>query len=88
MATKKFKIGEYAVGGIIQVDIKGKVLSIKALDYNTQKEVVGGSIMSNDYDAYWKVSSYLHELTSSYHADKIMEYIKSKTTLNNESRFL
>lgn len=88
MATKKFKIGEYAVGGIIQVDIKGKVLSIKALDYNTKKEVVGGSIMSNDYDAYWKVSSYLHELTSSYHADKIMEYIKSKTTLNNESRFL
>ena len=88
MATKKFKIGEYAVGGIIQVDIKGKVLSVKALDYNSQKEVVGGSIMTNEDDAYWKVTSYLNELTSSYYADKIMEYIKSKTELNNSSGFL
>lgn len=88
MATKKFKIGEYAVGGIIQVEIKGKVLSVKALDYNSQKEVVGGSIMTNEDDAYWKVTSYLNELTSSYYADKIMEYIKSKTELNNSSGFL
>ena len=30
MPTKKsFKIGEYAVGGIIQVELKGKLLSVK-----------------------------------------------------------
>lgn len=88
MATKKFKIGEYAIGGIIQVDIKGKTLQIKALDYYSQKEVMSGSIMTDEYDAYWKAKNYLNELTSSYHADKIMEYIKSKATLNNGSRYL
>ena len=88
MATKQFKIGEYAVGGIIKVDINGKLLQIKALDYNSKKEVSSGSVMVDETDAYWKVTNYLHELTSSYYADKIMQFIKSKTELNNYSRYL
>ena len=87
-ATKSFKIGEYAVGGIIKVDLNGNALSIKALDYNSKKEVVGGNFMTNEYDAYWKTLSYLNELTSSYYAHKVMEFIKSKTTINNESGYL
>lgn len=87
-ATKSFKIGEYAVGGIIKVELKGKMLSVKALDYNSKNEVMSGSIMTDEYDAYWKTMNYLNELTSSYYADKIMEFIKSKTTLNNASRYL
>lgn len=87
-ATKSFKIGEYAVGGIIKVELNGNALSIKALDYNSKKEVVGGNFMTNEYDAYWKTLSYLNELTSSYYADKVMEFIKSKTTLNNGSGYL
>jgi hypothetical protein len=39
-AKKSFKIGEYAVGGIIQVELKGKLLSVKALDYYSKNEVV------------------------------------------------
>lgn len=88
MATKQFKIGEYAVGGIIKVDINGKVVSIKALDYYSKREVSSGSIMVDETDAYWKVTRYLNELTSSYYADKIMEFIKSKTKLNNDSGYL
>lgn len=87
MATKQFKIGEYAVGGIIKVDITGKVISIKALDYYSKKEVMSGSIMTDERDAYWKIFNYLHELTSSYYADKIMEFIKSKANLNNASGY-
>jgi hypothetical protein len=89
MSSKKsFKIGEYAVGGIIQVELKGKLLSVKALDYYSKNEVVSGSILTDEYDAYWKTMNYLNELTSSYYADKIMEFIKSKTELNNRSNFL
>ena len=87
-AKKSFKIGEYAVGGIIQVELKGKMLSVKALDYYSKNEVVSGSILTDEYDAYWKTMNYLNELTSSYYADKIMEFIKSKTQLNNRSNFL
>lgn len=87
-ATKSFKIGECAVGGIIKVELKGKMLSIKALDYNSKNEVMSGSIMTDEYDAYWKTLRYLYELTSSYYAHKVMEFIKSKTTINNESGYL
>jgi len=87
-AKKSFKIGEYAVGGIIQVELKGKMLSVKALDYNSKREVQSGSILTDEYNAYWKTMNYLNELTSSYYADKIMKFIESKTELNNRSNFL
>ena len=87
-AKKSFKIGEYAVGGIIQVELKGKMLSVKALDYNSKREVQSGSILTDEYNAYWKTMNYLNELTTSYYADKIMKFIESKTELNNRSNFL
>ena len=87
-AKKSFKIGECAVGGIIQVELKGKMLSVKALDYNSKREVQSGSILTDEYNAYWKTMNYLNELTSSYYADKIMKFIESKTELNNRSNFL
>ena len=87
-AKKSFKIGDYAVGGIIQVELKGKMLSVKALDYNSKREVQSGSILTDEYNAYWKTMNYLNELTSSYYADKIMKFIESKTELNNRSNFL
>lgn len=88
MATKKFKIGEYAIGGIIQVDIEGGNLHIKALDYNTQKEVIGGTFMANENDARWKILNYLNELTSSYYADKVMEWVESKVDLHKGSGWI
>lgn len=84
MATKQFKIGEYAVGGIIKVTIKGKLVQIEALDYFSKKQVSSGTCMSTDYDAFWKVKEYLNELTSSYYASKIMEWIESKIILCND----
>jgi len=82
MAKKTFKIGEYAVGGIITAEITGKVIVIKALDYNTKKVVNTGSVISNERQAQWKLDSYLNELTSSYYAGKVLDWIKTKTSFD------
>lgn len=87
MATKQFKIGERAVGGIIKVDAVGKVIQIKCLDWFSKKEVQSGTATTDDPDAYRKVDVFLNEVTSSYHADKIMEWLKSKVKFHKESWF-
>ena len=84
MTTKQFKIGEYAVGGIIKVTIKGKLVQIEALDYFSKKQVSSGTCLSSDYDAYWKVQNYLNDLTTSYYTSKIMDWIVSKIILCND----
>jgi hypothetical protein len=71
---KQFKIGEYALGGIIEVIIKKDIVVIDALDYNTKKSVPFTKCQfslnsKNDID------NYLHELTTSYYSDKILQYI-------------
>jgi hypothetical protein len=84
MATKQFKIGEYAVGGIIKVDITGKVIQVKCLDWTSKKEVNSGTATTEDPDAYRKLWWYLGEVTSSYYADKVLEWIKSKVKFQKE----
>ena len=80
-ATKNFKIGEYAVGGIIRVEVKGKVIIIKALDYNTKELVRAGSITTDTQGVESQIQNFLEELTSYYYAEKIMAWIKSKVEL-------
>lgn len=71
--TKEFKIGEYAVGGIIKVTIT-RVLKIEALDYNTKKLVESHTL---DKDDNMAIDDCLNELTSSYYADKVLTWIKA-----------
>lgn len=80
-ATKSFKIGEYAVGGIIRVEIKGKVILIKALDYNTKEVVKQGSLTTEQQGVESQISEFLEDLTSYYYAEKIMDWIKNKVDL-------
>jgi hypothetical protein len=82
MAKKQFKIGEYAIGGIISVDITGKVIQVKALDYFSKEVVSSGTGISTDEGSRRKLDEYLNDLTSYYHAEKILEWIESKITLN------
>ena len=82
-ATKSFKIGEYAVGGIINVQINGKVIQVKALDYYSKKEVMSGSAMADEPNAHRKLFMFLNELTSSYYADKVLNWIKSKVEIKD-----
>ncbi len=83
-ATKQFKIGERAVGGIIKVDIIGKSVQINCLDWNSKKVVSSATGLTDDSDAYRKLWMYLGDVTSSYHADKILEWMKSKVKFEKE----
>lgn len=75
--TKQFKIGEYAVGGIIKVTIVGNYVSIDALDYNTKQPIPFVREQFNIKER-WEIDEMLNKLTSPYYADKILNYIYSK----------
>jgi hypothetical protein len=76
--TKTFNIGEYAVGGRIKVTLSKSVLQIQALAWVT-REVVRQQTFQVDRDqgitdATW----FLEDLTTSYYADQIISFVKSK----------
>jgi hypothetical protein len=77
MATKSFKIGEYCIGGIIKAEIKNNTLILKALDYNTKKEVSNLEFSVYPFSER-EVWFSLTEWTSSYYANKIIDWIKTK----------
>tara|TARA_R110000868_G_scaffold203970_1_gene451991 strand:+ start:1776 stop:2051 length:276 start_codon:yes stop_codon:yes gene_type:complete len=86
-ATKQFKIGESAIGGIIQVTLDGNILHVKALDYYTKKELGGqytGSFQVDHRGSKGWIDTYLNELTSSYYAEKVMEWIATKVEFKSE----
>lgn len=92
-ATKTFKIGEYAKGGVITVEITGKIITVIGKDWDTSagysrnsdqskaKEFTRGSVEATDTNAYRKVINFLEDLTTSYYAGKIMEWIESKVKI-------
>ena len=77
--TKQFKIGEHAVGGIIKINTEKKnnlhSITISALDWYSKQELFSSKFHMNDDLA---IDNYLNELTTSYYADKIINYIKNK----------
>lgn len=84
MNTKTFKIGEYAIGGIIKVDIHGKVIQIKCLDYFTEEEITTGSVLSTQPNVANQISEFLNDITTCYYSDKILNWIESKVNLNKQ----
>lgn len=83
MASKQFKIGEYAIGGIIKVTIELTTITIQALDYNTKNQVMSQTFELSD-SSYWDMKDYLGELTSSYYTDKVMEYIEKTANVQHQ----
>lgn len=77
MATKSFKIGEYCIGGIIKVEIKKDTVIFQALDYHSKNEVLNFTYSIKDINLR-DVWFSLTELTTSYYADKIIDWIKLK----------
>ena len=89
MAKKEFKIGEYAVGGIVEVlvepndnDSPGDEVTIKFCDFNTKKVIKDESFQSRQFGVKNKIQEFLWDNTSDYYADKIIEYINTQTVLN------
>jgi hypothetical protein len=72
--SKAFRIGEWAIGGIIKVDVNGPMIRIEALDFNTKRPVKGEDFSKDDING---MDNYLNELTSSFYAGKVMEWIQA-----------
>lgn len=89
-STKTWKIGEYCKGGVITVEITGKVISIIGKDWDTStgyrkssnqsnaKEFTRGTIDSTDREAYNKCFMFLTDLTTAYYADEVIKWIETK----------
>jgi len=77
--TKTFKIGEYAMGGIIKVQVTGKVIQIFVQDYYTKETLKTGTTSTEDDNVERKLSDFLNDVTTSYYADKVMKWIKEAT---------
>lgn len=83
MNLRTFRIGEYAVGGIIRVRINLESIFIQTLDYDTEEEVTRNSFPLND-ESYWLINDRLHELTSSFYAERIMKFIEENAEIHSE----
>ena len=95
MATKTFKIGEYARGGIITAETSKThaIVIAKEWDYSKgsrrssdqsqAKELYRLEVALNDSEIVYKLSQWLCEESTSYYSDQIIEWIKSKTNLKS-----
>lgn len=95
-ATKTFKIGEYAKGGVITVNVNGKIVTVigkewdfskgskKGSDQSNAKEFTRGIADTTDSNAYRNLSNFLCDLTTSYYADQIIRWIETKVKLNKD----
>jgi len=97
MASKTFKIGERAKGGIITAETTPKTVTLIAKLWDTSagykksssqvnaKEMHRITVDVNDTEAEWKLSLWASEESTSYHADEILKWVKSKVTLAKKS---
>jgi hypothetical protein len=96
MAAKTFKIGEYCKGGVITVETTAKKVTIIAKEWDTSKGFNKGSDQSNakewnrlevstsSSDAERQLDWFLCDLTTSYYAGEIMDWIKTKVKFKSE----
>jgi hypothetical protein len=78
--TKTFKIGESCVGGIIQIKVsegtyfpQGTTIKVLVKEWNGGA-VIHSNIFGRIHES--RLVNHLHDMTTSYHAETIMEWIK------------
>jgi len=76
---KIFKIGEYAVGGIIAAEIFSEDVRIQARDWDT-----GEVIFEEVSDDLHYLESTLLDWTSYYYAEQVMDWIKENANVAKE----
>ena len=77
---KTFKIGEYCRGGILVADINNGVVKVTAQNWDTKETIA--SVLQPTFNE-WNMFLFLNDMTSSYYADKVMDYIKKALTTKN-----
>ena len=98
-ASKTFKIGEYAKGGIIQVVIEGNNITVigkdwdmskgtrKGSDQSGAKEFTRGNFVATDHNVKRQLDEFIIDLTTSYYTDTIVKWIESKVELYKSLRW-
>jgi len=97
-SSKTFKIGEYAKGGVITVEIKGKFVSIigKEWDFSTGSRKSSDQSKAEEFcrnefrlgygnfmnNSHRQISDYLCDLTTSYYAGEIIKWIEGRVKIN------
>ena len=89
--TKTWKIGEYCKGGIITVEITGKIITVIGKEWDTSagwnkgsnqsnaKEWTRGTVLASEgWEGRRKVDAFLNDLTTSYYSDEILKWIESQ----------
>ena len=77
---KTFKIGEYVVGGIIEVVDNKTTITINFNDYNTGKVVISETF-AKDKRVMENIDTYIFENGTSYYSDKVCKWIKDNIKL-------
>ena len=97
MATKTWKIGEYCKGGVITTKTTKTKAIVIAKDWDVSAGTRRNSNQSNakewdrlevnllDSDARRKLDSFIHDITTSYYTDKILEWFESKVEFNTQN---
>ena len=90
MATKSWKLGELSKGGVITIETTKTQVKVIAKEWDTSKGFNKGSDQSNakewnrlevnlsDNQAENKIDWFLFDLTTSYWAGEILDWIKTK----------
>lgn len=73
---KLYHIGEYAIGGTLEVQILSDAVKVIVKKYKTNKKI--DDYVTNDF---YKLNSYLNEVTSCYYADQILEWIDNNSKI-------
>ena len=87
MATKQFKIGEYVVGGIIQVTTSKEEVEIKFNDYFTKETILSNKFNLNLDSVERDIMNFIEDNGTHYYADKVLTWIKSKVDIKPHSYF-
>jgi Tfp pilus assembly protein PilV len=97
MASKTFKIGERARGGVITAETKGNTVTLIAKLWDTSagyterssqsnaKEMYRITVNVNDSDAEWKLFNWLCEESTSYWADEVLKWVATKVSFKKDT---
>ena len=85
--TKTFKIGESCIGGIIQIKVsegtyfpQGTTIKVLVKEWKSG-EVIHSNIFGRIHES--RLVNHLHDMTTSYYASMIMEWIKENAWQHN-----
>jgi hypothetical protein len=85
--TKTWKIGECCVGGIIQIKVsegtyfpQGTTIKVLVKEWKSG-EIIHSDIFGRLHES--RLENHLNEMTTSYHASKIMDWVKENAFTHN-----